>query len=212
MKKNNILIVTIVIVLCTISLYVFANVEVYFSLSDDPESIIIKNIDKAIESLDVAMYSFNDIDIAWSVVNAKNRGVKVRIFLDSKEITAEHSKSRFLINEGVENIRISSNKGLMHNKFVIIDNKTVITGSYNWTASAGERNDENILVINDEKTVKKYRDYFYNLWNKKYSLDGYNQLISHPDINSPDIIETPENIPVFLQYIEKILLYLKSFL
>ena len=186
MKKiiNIIIILIIVIKLLTFSLGAFAKTEVYFSLYDDPESIIIKSIENAKESINIAMYSLTDSEISRAIVLAKERGVVIKIYLDSKEVNAEHSKSRFFIKEGIENIRLSSNRYLMHNKFAIIDNKIVITGSYNWTASAGKRNDENLLILDEEEIVKKYQDYFYYLWDNKYSIEKYNELISHSDIGS----------------------------
>lgn len=186
MKKiiNIIIILIIVIELLTFSLGAFAKTEVYFSLYDDPESIIVKSIDNAEQSINIAMYSLTDSEIARAIIRAKERGVVIKIYLDSKEVNAEHSKSRFFIKEGIENVRLSSNRYLMHNKFAIIDNKIVITGSYNWTASAGQRNDENLLVLDEEKIVKKYQDYFYHLWDNKYSIEKYNELINHSDIGS----------------------------
>jgi phosphatidylserine/phosphatidylglycerophosphate/cardiolipin synthase-like enzyme len=186
MKKNiNIIIILIIVIeLLTFSLGAFAKTEVYFSLYDDPESIIIKSIENAEESINIAMYSLTDSEISRAIVRAKERGVVIKIYLDSKEVNAEHSKSRFFIKEGIENVRLSSNRYLMHNKFAIIDNKIVITGSYNWTASAGQRNDENLLVLDEEKIVKKYQDYFYHLWDNKYSIEKYNELINHSDIGS----------------------------
>ena len=185
MKKNHILIILIVTTLFTFSLGIFAKTEVYFSLYDDPESIIIKNIDNAEESINIAMYSLTDSDIAWAIVRANERGVVVKIYLDNKEVDAEHSKSRFFIKEGIENIRLSSNRYLMHNKFAIIDNKKIITGSYNWTASAGQRNDENLLVLDDKETVRRYLDYFNVLWNDKSCDVKYKELLSHPGIKCP---------------------------
>jgi phosphatidylserine/phosphatidylglycerophosphate/cardiolipin synthase-like enzyme len=184
MKKINISIILIAITLFIFSLGAFAKTEVYFSLYDGPESIIIKSIENAEESINIAMYSLTDSEISRAIVRAKERGVAIRIYLDSKEVNAEHSKSRFFIKEGIKNIRLSSNRYLMHNKFAIIDNKIVITGSYNWTASAGQRNDENLLILDEEEIVKKYQDYFYHLWDNKYSIKKYNELISHSDIGS----------------------------
>ena len=172
------------IILFYFSTGTFAKTEVYFSLYVDPESVIIEHINNAEESINIAMYSLTDSGIAQAIVRANERGVVVKIYLDSKEVNAEHSKSRFFVKEGIENIRLSSNRYLMHNKFAIIDNKIVITGSYNWTASAGKRNDENLLVLKEEEIVKKYQDYFYYLWDNKYSIEKYNELINHTDIGS----------------------------
>jgi len=145
-----------------------------FSLYDDPESIIIKNIDNAKEFINIAMYTFTDREIAQAILKAKDRGVDIKIYLDRSQVNAKYSKSRYFVNNGIEGMRISSNNYIMHNKFAVIDNKIVITGSYNWTASAGERNDENLLVIDNENIIKKYQNQFNNLWNNKYSSEREN--------------------------------------
>lgn len=174
------------------SFNILAEVEVYFSLYDDPELIIIKNIDAAKEFINIAMYPFTDREIAQAINRAKDRGVDVKVYLDRSRVNAQYSKSRYFLNNGIEGIRISSNNYIMHNKFAIIDNEIVITGSYNWTASAGERNDENLLVINDNNIIEKYQNQFNNLWNNKYSPGRYNGLISEADIISLPSSETSE--------------------
>ena len=126
-------------------------------------------------------YPTISIKLAKAVVKAHHRGVAIKVYLDSQDISNEHSKSRFLINEGIEDIRISSGYS-NHNKFAIIDNRIVITGSYNWTASAGARNDENLLVIDDTYIVQRYHDYFYYLWDNKYSAKRYEELLRHRGI------------------------------
>jgi len=160
-----------------------ADTRVYFSLYDDPEAVIIEHLNKAKELICIAMYYFTDSELSQKIVNAKNRGVEVRIYLDSSQIDAQYSKARFFINEGIENIRISSNGNLMHNKFAIIDNSIVLTGSYNWTASASERNDENLLVIDDEEIVARYQTYFNTLWDEKHNTDKFQQLLNHPGVH-----------------------------
>ncbi|MEN3190484.1 MAG: phospholipase D-like domain-containing protein [Atribacterota bacterium] len=195
--KFRFIVILIISLLFIFSLNSLAKIEVYFSLYDDPESIIIKNIDNAKEFINIAMYTFTDREIAQAIIRAKDRGVDIKIYLDRSQVNAEYSKSRYFINNGIKEIRISSNNYIMHNKFAVIDNEIVITGSYNWTASAGERNDENLLVIDDKNIVKKYQNQFNNLWNNKYSTERYQELISKTNINMKpsSILETAtENI------------------
>jgi phosphatidylserine/phosphatidylglycerophosphate/cardiolipin synthase-like enzyme len=170
-------------ILLLFSFPISAKNRVYFSLYDDPESVIIEHLAKAEESIYIAMYYFTDSQLAREVVKAKNRGVELKIYLDSSQINAQYSKSRFIINEGLENIRISSNSNLMHNKFAIIDKTIVLTGSYNWTASASERNDENLLVIDDEEIVTRYMNYFNTLWTEKHSPEKYQELLNRPGVH-----------------------------
>ena len=64
----------------------------------------------------------------------------------------------------------------MHNKFAIIDNRILLTGSYNWTFSANHRNDENLMVIDDPEIIEIFQNQFVNLWTNKYSLERTRQL------------------------------------
>ncbi|HKK82798.1 MAG TPA: phospholipase D-like domain-containing protein [Atribacterota bacterium] len=185
-ERKNFLTYFTLLSLCILVLFSFpisAKTRVYFSLYDDPESVIIEHLSKAEESIYVAMYYFTDSQLAREVVKAKNKGVEVRIYLDSSQINAQYSKARFFVNERIENIRISSNRNLMHNKFAIIDKTIVLTGSYNWTASASERNDENLLVIDDEEIVTRYMNYFNTLWEEKHSPEKYHELLNHPGVH-----------------------------
>ena len=193
--KFTFIVLLIISLLFIFSFNVFAEVEVYFSLYDDPESIIIKNIDDAKEFISIAMYAFTDREIASAIIRAKDREVDIKIYLDRSQVNAEYSKSRYFVNNGIKDIRISSNSYIMHNKFAVIDNEIVITGSYNWTASAGERNDENLLVIDDKNIIKEYQNQFNNLWNNKYSPGRYNELISKTSIISLPTLETSKENP-----------------
>ena len=188
--KFTFIVLLIIYLLFIFSFNALAKLEVYFSLYDDPESIIIKNIDNANEFINIAMYAFTDREIAQAILIAKDRGVDIKIYLDRSQVNAKYSKSRYFINNVIKNIRISSNNYIMHNKFAVIDNEMVITGSYNWTASAGERNDENLLVIDDKNIIKKYQNQFNNLWNNKYSTERYQELINMANIKPSPILET----------------------
>ncbi len=56
--------------------------------------------------------------------------------------------------------------GLMHTTFAVIDGGEVLTGSFNWTASAEKRNEENLLVATDKELSEKYSDRFNHLWSE----------------------------------------------
>jgi len=185
--KLTIIILLITILISQFFLISIAKTEVYFSLYDDPETAIIENISKADISIDIAMYTFTDKEISHAVIEAKERGVKVRIYLDRSQVEAKYSSSRLLVEKGIE-VRVSSNNYIMHNKFAVIDSKIVITGSYNWTASASIRNDENLLVIDDEEVILRFRKQFENLWENKFSLERTKELYSKVNINLVPIV------------------------
>ena len=173
--KLTIIALTIIILTLTLCLSPLAKTEVYFSLSDNPQKAIIKNINQAQAFINIAMYIFTDKGIALPLINAQKRGVKVRIYLDRSQIESSYSVSRFLVQKGLK-VRISSNNYIMHHKFAIIDNRILLTGSYNWTFSANNRNDENLLIIDDPEIIEIFQNQFVNLWTNKYSLERTRQL------------------------------------
>jgi phosphatidylserine/phosphatidylglycerophosphate/cardiolipin synthase-like enzyme len=166
--KFSILAFLIIVLSIAISISTLAKTEVYFSLSDNPQKEIIKNINQAEIYINIAMYTFTDQEIALSLTNAQKRGVKVRVYLDRSQIESTYSISRLLVQKGIK-VRISTNNYIMHNKFAIIDNRLLLTGSYNWTAAANNKNDENLLVIDDPEIIEIFQHQFVNLWTNKYS-------------------------------------------
>ena len=173
--KITILLLLTIIFISQFSLFPLAQTEVYFSLSDNPQKAIIKNINQAKAFINIAMYIFTDKEIALPLAKARERGVKVRLYLDKDQVDYKYSQSRFLVQKGIKT-RISSNKYIMHNKFAIIDNRILLTGSYNWTFSANNRNDENLLIIDDPEIIEIFQNQFINLWTNKYSPERTRQL------------------------------------
>ncbi|MDI6870395.1 MAG: phospholipase D family protein [Bacillota bacterium] len=141
-----------------------ASVSVYFS--PGVRQHILPLLDQAQKTVDVAMYSFTDSDLAWALVRAHERGVKVRIYLDAEQAAGKYSKSRFFEGRGLA-VRYYRGEGIMHHKFAVIDGRVVVTGSYNWTASAEERNQENALIIIDPAIAATYQAEFERLWGRK---------------------------------------------
>ena len=121
------------------------------------------------------MYIFTDKEIAIPLVKVHERGVKVRLYLDKDQVDYKYSQSRFLVQKGIKT-RISTNNYIMHNKFAIIDNRLLLNGSYNWTFSANNRNDENLMVIDDPEIIEIFQNQFINLWTNKFSLERTRQL------------------------------------
>ncbi len=173
--KLSILAFLVLILSITISISTFAKTEVYFSLYDNPQKEIIKNINQAEAFINIAMYIFTDREIALPLIKARERGVKIRLYLDKEQVEYKYSQSRFLVQNGVKT-RVSTNNYIMHNKFAIIDNRILFTGSYNWTFSANNRNDENLMVIDDPEIIEIFQNQFINLWTNKYSLERTRQL------------------------------------
>jgi len=98
---------------------------------------------------------------------ARERGVAAYVYLDRSQVTQQYSQARYLAAQDVP-VRISSNRAIMHNKFAVIDGATVITGSYNWTKSAYQRNDENVLVIRHRDLAGRYKQRFAAFWTRQF--------------------------------------------
>jgi phosphatidylserine/phosphatidylglycerophosphate/cardiolipin synthase-like enzyme len=137
--------------------------EVCFSPPGQCTDAIIKELNKAKNSVLVQAYSFTSIRIAEALVDAHKRGVKVEVILDKSRRNEKKSSVRFLSERGVQ-VRIDTTRGIAHNKVMIIDGEAVITGSLNFTKNAEKKNAENLLIIHDrklaEKYVKNWRDRF----------------------------------------------------
>ena len=139
-------------------------IRIYFSPNGGCQEAVIAELKKAGRTIDIAMYYLSSRQIAQALAKARQNNVQVRIVLDQGQEIEASSKSGYLINHGLA-IRYHLGFGLMHNKFAIIDGKSLITGSFNWTLTAQERNEENLLIITDPPTIEQYARRFEYLWN-----------------------------------------------
>lgn len=152
-------------------------VQACFSPQGKCSGHILREIDQAKKELLVAVYAFTNDDLANALVQAKKRGVVVQVVVDREfDASNEKSKGKFFEAEKIPLRRVSGGKaksqerdsGLMHQKFAVIDRRIVFTGSYNWTHSADNLNDENLLLFRDAGPLaEEYRKAFLQLWERK---------------------------------------------
>ncbi|MFA6916200.1 MAG: phospholipase D-like domain-containing protein [Parachlamydiales bacterium] len=108
---------------------------------------LVKLIDNAKESIQVAMFTFTRYDMVYALLRAKRRGVDVRIILDAgMSKGAGHHIATLLFLQRVP-LKISQGSPLLHHKFMVIDESTFVTGSANWTKNAFNNNDDCFLII-----------------------------------------------------------------
>lgn len=168
----------ILILLILSSSFLFANditatdIKVLFSPEDECGREILGKINSAKKSIELAIYHFTSRALSRALVMAAKRGVIVRVFLDSENAHEYYSKANFLKKNGVL-VKLEKGEGLMHNKFCIIDDELVISGSYNWTTSADLKNDENVIFINSKEVARIYRIQFEKYWQGTYIDKGY---------------------------------------
>ena len=129
--------------------------EVYFSPHGGCAEAIIRELDKAKFSVLVQAYSFTSAPIAKALLSTHKRGVKVQVILDKSQRTDKYSSAAFFLNQGIP-VKIDAKHAIAHNKVMIIDGETVITGSFNFTKAAEEKNAENLLIIHDKKLASLY--------------------------------------------------------
>ena len=137
-------------------------VEVYFAPSDEPESQILKAIGSATQNIYIAFFYLTNDSIYKALKEAIKRGVEVKGLFDERGASDNNSEALRLVRSG--NGVIDSLSGLVHHKFCIIDKKIVIAGSANWSRSAMNRNDENILIIHSPEIAMLYLAQWNNLY------------------------------------------------
>jgi phosphatidylserine/phosphatidylglycerophosphate/cardiolipin synthase-like enzyme len=133
--------------------------QVFFCPEDECSTKLIEQINSAENSIDIAVYSFTHTKISDALVNAKARGVTVRVVFDYLQSENQYSEDERLIEEGIE-VAIRKGSGAMHNKFTIIDGKKVLTGSFNYSQNADTRNDENLILVLDDALAQAYTNEF----------------------------------------------------
>ncbi len=131
-------------------------IGVYFSPKGGGTDAIVRELGQAESSIRIQAYSFTSAPIAKAILDAQKRGVRVAAVLDKSNRTDKYSAATFLKNEGCD-VRIDAKHAIAHNKIMIIDEKVILTGSFNFTKAAEECNAENLLVIRDHpELVEKY--------------------------------------------------------
>jgi len=141
--------------------------QVYFSPNGGCTDAIVKEISKANSEILVQAYSFTSKEIAKALVDAHKRGVHTEMILDKSNWSKKYSAADFTFNMGIPTF-IDSAHAIAHNKVMVIDKETVITGSFNFTKAAEEKNAENIIILKNKDLAKAYMDN----WNKHKGHSG----------------------------------------
>ena len=184
MLSKNILFKTLLFLFLILGLTIFINIpvsnaadltlnntqtQVYFSPQGGCTEAIVSAIAQAKTEILIQAYSFTSAPIAEALINAHKRGIKIEAILDKSNVTGNYSSATYISNNGIP-VFIDAAHAIAHNKIMIIDKEIVITGSFNFTKAAEEKNAENLLVIKSKELAKTYLDN----WNKhKEHSDRY---------------------------------------
>lgn len=141
------------------------NIQVYFSPNKFIiNTVILPEIARAQDYIYLSMFLITNNKIVQSLIDAHKRGVEIRMIIDAHHALQPYSKHEELRKAGIK-VKVENWAGKMHAKTVIIDDKTVITGSANWTYSAFKYNDENLLIFkNAPEEVKFLKKEFEQSW------------------------------------------------
>jgi phosphatidylserine/phosphatidylglycerophosphate/cardiolipin synthase-like enzyme len=129
--------------------------EVYFSPKGGCTEAVVRSLSEAKQTILVQAYSFTSAPIAAALVDASRRGVRVEAILDKSNKTGKYSEADFLVNSRIPTW-IDGRHAIAHNKVMIIDNATVLTGSFNFTKAAEENNAENLLILRSPELAARY--------------------------------------------------------
>lgn len=138
-------------------------IEVWFLPDDTQASIRIKQlIRSAKKTIRVAMFTFTREDFAKELISASIKGVNVEVAMDNLSSKGASIKVFDLLNKSNISLKLNKGPGLLHYKFLYIDDNILVNGSANWTRNAFNANDDCFIVIHDlNKTEKKQME---NLW------------------------------------------------
>jgi phosphatidylserine/phosphatidylglycerophosphate/cardiolipin synthase-like enzyme len=120
--------------------------SVHFSPKGGCTDVVVAELRRARREVLVLAYSFTSQPIAQALVEAKKRGVHVEIVLDHSNETEVHTDLQFFIDQGLAPL-VDPHHAIAHNKIMVIDRHTIITGSFNFTHQAEHENAENLLVL-----------------------------------------------------------------
>ena len=114
---------------------------------------------------EICVFTLSDDRISDQVLAAHRRGVAVRLLTDNQKELDSGSDVTRLRDAGIA-VAVDCSEAHMHHKFALFDDEWLLNGSYNWTRSACEYNEENLVQSNDPILLKQFSEQFEQLWGK----------------------------------------------
>ncbi|MCG8696554.1 MAG: phospholipase D-like domain-containing protein [Bacteroidales bacterium] len=139
--------------------------KVFFSPGNDCLNSILLYLRSAIRNIRICVFTISDDRIAEAIMYAHKKGVDIKLITDDDKSNDKGSDVCRLAQEGIV-VKMDNSPHHMHHKFAVVDEKIALTGSYNWTRSAAEYNQENLLVTEEKHVVNMYLKEFDRLWQR----------------------------------------------
>lgn len=143
--------------------------DAYFSPGDECRDIIINQINSALTRIKICVFTISDDRISNAILTSYKRGLDIRVISDNDKSLDVGSDISRLAQAGIA-VKMDSTPNHMHHKFMVVDDRSLITGSYNWTQSAARFNHENILLTSEGGVVKSFLKEFEQLWKNMDSV------------------------------------------
>lgn len=160
--------------------------QIYFSPQDKTISnAVLPIIENAKDYIYIPIFVITENRVVEALINAKQRGVDVRLISDALNVSSKYSKIRVLRTNGVP-VKIENYAGKMHSKTMIVDDKYSIIGSMNFSKSGETKNDENTIVLENAEIAKYLKRFFLYQWDRipdKW-LTGYPRAESWESVGS----------------------------
>jgi phosphatidylserine/phosphatidylglycerophosphate/cardiolipin synthase-like enzyme len=125
---------------------------------------IVRVLSGAEESIYFLAYSFTSNDLGNIVREKEAAGLKVQGVMEQEQVNSNQGTEYDPFKQADVNVRLDGIEGQMHHKVFIVDEKIIVLGSYNFSQSAEERNDENILIVYDEVMAREFIKEFERVW------------------------------------------------
>lgn len=137
--------------------------QVFFSPGQECRQALVELCNNAKHSIDVCVFTISDNPLRDALLAAHRRKVKLRVISDNDKSGDMGSDVDELAELGVP-VKLDDSPHHMHHKFALFDQRILVNGSFNWTRSASERNQENIMLLSDASLIAQYSKKFEQLW------------------------------------------------
>jgi len=140
-----------------------ARVEVYFSPEDGVAKHVLRRLSAAKHSIRFMAFSYTAREIVDAMIAKARAGVSLSGVVEAQNATGSHAAYGTLSAAGLD-VLLDGNCYILHHKVIVIDERTVITGSYNFTSSAEQDNDENLVIVDDPSLARAYLEEFARVY------------------------------------------------
>ncbi len=155
-----------------------AQVEVYFAPEDGVAKFVLQRLAAATRNIHFMTFSYTSSAIADAMVAQAQAGVPVRGVFESQN-AGETGSAFHRLRHGSVDVLEDGNCYILHHKVIILDARTVITGSYNFTSRAEQDNDENLVIVEDPTLARAYLDEFERVYAQAQAPTRCRSIIRH---------------------------------